>query len=335
MPPCSLTLRTRISSLAWKMRGSDRTTWTCSSCLISPARMRRSRGSERQLVAGATNAILSGTWTSATGASWATPTSWINNTLPNGPGTKAFFTNAIATPQVVTLDENTTVGSIQFNNAQAYTIAQGTGGGALILDNAGVAAGITDTLGDNTVMAPITLTNFGLTTNVASATRTLTLSGAISGSGGITATGSGTLVLSGSNSYTGLNTFTGRTVSISSDSNLGAVPASPTTNLTLGNSVLLFASVSTTVSANRLISLGSAELRRCRRRDAHSCRKHQRNGRVYKGWIQQHRCAFREQQLHRRDIRHQRHSSDRQRRCRRNGRRRIYKHSRCLSFQSQ
>ncbi len=47
--------------------------------------------------------------------------------------------------------KNQTLGSIQFNNANAYTIAQGSGGGALILDNAGATAVITVTSGSHTI----------------------------------------------------------------------------------------------------------------------------------------------------------------------------------------
>jgi hypothetical protein len=90
------------------------------------------------------------------------------------------------------LDENTTIGSIQFNNLSSYTIAPGTTGYSLTLDNAGSPANITVTNGSHTISAPINLKSPGLNTAIASGD-VLTLAGKITGPAPLSIAGPGTL----------------------------------------------------------------------------------------------------------------------------------------------
>jgi autotransporter-associated beta strand protein len=91
--------------------------------------------------------------------------------------------------------------------------------------------------------------------------RTLTLTGGpIGGAGSITQNGTGTLVLSGSNTYTGGTNVNSGTLAITSDAALGAVPASPTVNLTLTkttnpNLTTLRFDAPVTLDANRTIAI--------------------------------------------------------------------------------
>ncbi|MHB1013981.1 MAG: YDG domain-containing protein, partial [Desulfurivibrionaceae bacterium] len=95
------------------------------------------------------------------------------------------------------------------------------------------------------------------------AATTLSISGIIDGAGTLTKTGTGTLTLSGVNTYTGATTINAGTLSLSgdglgTDSNLGAVPGSPTPgHLTLNNGTLQ-TTAKVTLNANRGIALTGA-----------------------------------------------------------------------------
>ena len=81
------------------------------------------------------------------------PSNWQNNVLPDGPGAPATFGNAISTPQIVTLGQNISIGSLTFQSPVSYTISQGTVSAVLTLDNAGAAAAISVTAGNHTISA--------------------------------------------------------------------------------------------------------------------------------------------------------------------------------------
>ena len=157
-----------------------------------------SSGVGEQFVLGNDSNAQIGVWNNAAGGSWATPTNWSASTLPDGPGVQATFGSVITMPQTVTLDESTTVGNLQFNNENSYTIAQGAGGGSLILDNAGAAAIINVSAGNHSISAPITLaSDLNISQNSGGL---LTLSGALNDAAGkqINVSGSGTTAIVGS-----------------------------------------------------------------------------------------------------------------------------------------
>jgi hypothetical protein len=144
-----------------------------------------------QFLLGTQAGAQAGVWNNASGGSWAIPTNWSANTMPIGPGTSATFGNVITSARTVALDENTTIGSIQFNNPlSAYTISPGAGAYSLNLDNGLSQSVITVINGHHTISAPINIAAPGVRITVPGA-QNLALSGGISGSGGITKFGDG------------------------------------------------------------------------------------------------------------------------------------------------
>ncbi len=154
-----------------------------------------------------------GVWTSGSSGSWGNNGNAYGNWsagggVPGLDGTQsandtATFAGAISTPTTVSLDgASPSLSGLTFDNANAYTLAQGSGGELTLKGNGGAAV-ITVANGSHCVAAPVTL---GSDANVVvtHSSDTLTISGSLAGTGfGISKTGSGTLVLSGTNTYTG------------------------------------------------------------------------------------------------------------------------------------
>jgi autotransporter-associated beta strand protein len=159
-------------------------------------------------------------WLLSGGGSWGVAANWANGTIPQHQEDIADFTGAISGPSTITLDGNRTVGQINFNNANAYTLAAGSGG-ILTLDNAGSLATITDAGGAHFITAPVTL-NSSVSLDVQNPTDTLSISGPISGNGGVLVSGNGTVTFSGINTYGGATTITGGTLLVAGPAALPA-----------------------------------------------------------------------------------------------------------------
>jgi fibronectin-binding autotransporter adhesin len=84
----------------------------------------------------------------------------------------------------------------------------------------------------------------------------LTISGVISGAGGLTKSGAGLLTLGAANTFGGALTVDAGTIGVSSDANLGAVPASATAGKIALNNGTLRATSSFAINANRGITVG-------------------------------------------------------------------------------
>jgi len=178
---------------------------------------------------GVNTASINSTWEGLNVGTWAGSFNWSNGT-PASAGNTANFDALEYGATAVTMDGTWTVGTMNFNNAQGYTISAGISG-TLTLNNNSSAAQINVISGSHTISAPVSLVS-NVTIAVGQIGGTMTISGNITGSGGVvvgptsTASNVGTVVLSGVNSYSGGTRVTsGTLVAVGS----GALPDGPVT----------------------------------------------------------------------------------------------------------
>ncbi|MEZ5385266.1 MAG: autotransporter-associated beta strand repeat-containing protein [Prosthecobacter sp.] len=187
---------------------------------------------------------------------------YLEGSTPNTTLAKNFFTGA--------MDEIYYFDDAGLSSSQIASLANGmsvTSLGPLTLNDGatvnvdGSSVGSATTLFDSvTSNGDATITGsgklIGTTFNV-DAGKTLTVENEITGAVGLKAAGPGTVVLSGTNTYAGVTQITGGTLSISSDDNLGAVPASAATDVIL-NGGTLRTTADMALSANRGITVGAS-----------------------------------------------------------------------------
>jgi autotransporter-associated beta strand protein len=190
--------------------------------------------------------IISSTWATSGGGSWTTnasptTTDWIGG-LPGGvlggaSGASAQFEDLETGNTTATLDQTWTLGTLIFDTLQyTYNVAQGTGGGSLVMDNTinSADAVINDTAGGSAtsgngsapnyteyVTAPVQL-NSNTDVTVTRSTDLLQITGNITGTGALSMSGAGTLQLNANNTYSGGTTVNSGTLLVSS---AGSLPA--------------------------------------------------------------------------------------------------------------
>ena len=91
-------------------------------------------------------------WIANANGNFGDGTKW-NTTIPNDVDRVANFLSAITAPRTINIDANYTVGSINFDNANSYTLS---GTGRLTLNSSEGPAGITVASGNHTISAPMT-----------------------------------------------------------------------------------------------------------------------------------------------------------------------------------
>ena len=216
------------------------------------------------------------TWNVNADGNWTTNANWNPSSgNPNGIGQTANFTSAITANHTVTLDAARTVGYLNFNDDNNYTIASATnrltfdvsaGNAQLNVNGTGsqmISAGIN--LNDALVInqnstGTLTLSNANAITGTA---RNLTVNGSgnttIGGviattTGSLTKNNGGTLTLGGANTYTGGTTINGGTIAIGSDGNLGGTSGALTLN---GGTLQSAGNAAITLSATRAVTVGA------------------------------------------------------------------------------
>lgn len=199
------------------------------------------------------------TWTAnTTGENWNTTADWNPNTdYPHVTDDTAVLGSSITSSQTIHLNVSSTVGTINFNNGNNYTI-DSTGGTFTFQVSSGSAAiNVTNSNGNgaHTISANLSLAQ-GLVINQAS-TGTFTLSGTIGESvaSSLTKSGSGTLSLTGNNSsgFSGGLILQAGTLSITSNNALGATNSAVTISggtFQVGGAVTLPSTRTFTLSGN-------------------------------------------------------------------------------------
>jgi hypothetical protein len=128
-------------------------------------------------------------WNKDAGGNWTVRDNW-SRSVPNVIGARAIFGDAITAPRSVAVDRPITVGTIDFDNANTYTI---TGPNALTLDTATGDAQINVINGNHVVAATVRLDDNTVVT-VTPAASTLSMTGTIAAGGlNLTKAGAGTL----------------------------------------------------------------------------------------------------------------------------------------------
>jgi hypothetical protein len=145
-------------------------------------------------------------WTASASGNWSAPANWAAGVIPQNAADTATFGSGTTGPTTVTIDSNWTVGNINFDDTNSYTLLSQPGG-TLTLDNGANAANIIDSLGSHTIAAPLIL-NSDLAVTVANAADVLTIAAPLSGTHGLTLCGPGTLRLADGNTTTTLTSLT-------------------------------------------------------------------------------------------------------------------------------
>ena len=183
----------------------------------------------------------------------------------NGPGTLMVDSLIVADQQDTANDVRTT-GTVNFNAGTllATLITGGTTSTSTVRTFNWSGGAIGNKLGSDLLVdasMPLTLKTTADHTFDVEAGQTVTVDAVIRESGavaGITKTGAGTLVLTAANTYSGGTYVLDGTLGISSDANLGAVPASFSASLVQIDGATLHASSTLDFDYNRGLTVGSS-----------------------------------------------------------------------------
>jgi arabinogalactan endo-1,4-beta-galactosidase len=109
--------------------------------------------------------VITATWVKNQDADWNTAANWLGGAIPNGVGAEADLLAKISAPHTLTNNSAVTLGSLYFNNLNAYTLG---GSGSLTMSAAsGSTASVQVLGGSQTINLPITIAS-NTTFNVAS-----------------------------------------------------------------------------------------------------------------------------------------------------------------------
>ena len=203
-----------------------------------------------------------GTWNVDASGSWTNSANWSGG-VPVAAGDTANLTFNITAARAVTNDVSRSVGFLNIGDSTTpffpYTLTN-LAGVTFTFNNSAAGASLVqaNTSSNDIIATPVILGDQLKITNSSS----LTMSGIISALAGtynLSKAGAGTLFLSGANTYGGTTTISGGTVSILSDSGLGAAPAAVTAaQLTINGGTLAITASGQTINTNRGITLGAS-----------------------------------------------------------------------------
>ena len=164
-------------------------------------------------------------WNADADGAWSNASNWTGSAVPNAAKAIANLGGVqgvlITANRTVTLGSATTVGELNIDSTQSFTLA---GTESLTFDDGDLGGGVlTVASGSHQISAPLVLTSKGILTNVTNAASTLTVDGGISGAGDFTFSGAGTLALTADNTYTGITTIGSGVLKLGSGGETGSV----------------------------------------------------------------------------------------------------------------
>ncbi len=146
-------------------------------------------------------------WNVDSNSNWSNGANWTGLVSPNAQTFVANLGGAggtpITAPRTVTLDAPRTVGTLNFDSVEPFTV---TGTSVLTFDDGAAAATIFVANGSHVISTPLSLPSEGIISSITNSGSTLTLGGEILGDGGISKSGAGTLILGADNFYFGATT---------------------------------------------------------------------------------------------------------------------------------
>ena len=178
--------------------------------------------------------VFNNSWSS--GSDWTTGT-WGVPGAPNSAGSNATFA-AQGAPTAINLDANRTVGHVQFDGANAWTLSTNNASALTLQTDVGGVSVLSTKSGTHTISAPVTfasdvmksgsgtlvlsgaITDAGKNIAVSAGTLEIanaadqSLTGVISGAGSLTKSGAGTLTLTRAETYSGNTVITGGTLKL-------------------------------------------------------------------------------------------------------------------------
>jgi hypothetical protein len=137
-------------------------------------------------------------WNVNSSGNWSTASNWSQG-VPNAAGAAAKFGRIIGAPRTVTVNAAATVGTLAFENANAYTLA---GTSAITLDSTAGNAAVRAYVGSHTINAPLTLADT-VDVDVLEPNRTLSINSALNNAAGrtINKLGAGAVAISGAQTH--------------------------------------------------------------------------------------------------------------------------------------
>jgi autotransporter-associated beta strand protein len=164
-------------------------------------------------------------WANDASGNWSASGNWTGG-VPNAQGAQANLFSPINVARTVTVDDAFTVGSLTFDNANAYSVVgDGVTGHGITFSNGGIAS-IDVFTGSHTISAPLALTDdLEITASTSTALTINAPIGENSAGRGLITDGAGTVTFGGTvaNTYTGLTTVSAGTLNLNKTATVNAI----------------------------------------------------------------------------------------------------------------
>ncbi len=196
-------------------------------------------------------------WNIDADGKWSVPANWNPQMVPDGASATATLGAKITAARTVTLDQDTALGTLRIDNANAYTLTSDGMNRLLAIRNISVTNANGN--GSHVISTPIDILGSGniSISVVDNAAAGLTLSGGLSGAGGLVKLGGGTLVLQARSTYLGTTDVQSGTLLIDHNNGLPNTDVRVATGATLDLAAGVRPTIGTLSGAGRVILKGN------------------------------------------------------------------------------